>query len=822
MGTGAQKWQAGPRQAKQPPAGRLGQPRQQAKRTRRSSCSLQRTGMATAATAGSSSPPTPHADDSPEPPLPGEKVYVAVGREVAESRATLLWALHKFPRGAGAGAASFVLLHVYSPPKLLPFLGARIPAAQVGEQELAAYKEMELQRVNDSLDQYLHLCAQGRIHAEKLVVESDDVAQGLVELISEHHVTALVMGAASDKHYTKKMKIPKSRKARFVELQADPSCKIWFICKGTLVCHRKAVQLSHEEMQECRQSSGVTHYSVDKSASLSEMWCVANTWLCKSIGEQRIERTSSDPFYISEKGNVEETYESYDNFQHILRELESVRQEAYEEKCRREKAERELFEALQKAQASENLYLREMKQKNELEEKLTTIMEEIESLTVRTDELCAKLQGEREQRMVLEKRGAHSDRIIKDLMLQRDKALRETEMLRAKKGESSATAEGMMHITELSYSEIKEATNDFDHSMKIGESVYGSVYKGFLRHTNVAIKKLNPETTPTQSQFSQEVEILSRVRHPNLVTLIGACKDAQALVYEYMPNGSLDDRLACKDNSKPLSWQLRTRIASNICSALIFLHSNKPHSIVHSDLKASNILLDGNNVAKLSGFGVSQILTDQFKATTTLYRYTHPKGSFVYIDPEYLISGDLTPQSDVYSFGIVLLRLLTGRSGFGLLKEVQEAMEKGCLQAILDSSAGEWPAMHAEQLAELGLRCCKIRRKNRPDLQTEAWTVLEPMFKSASTMLCSLSFKSVSEDLGGVPSYFICPILQDVMRDPLIAADGFTYEADAIREWLDSGHQTSPMTNLELPHRDLLPNHALRSAIQEWLQTNGD
>ncbi|XP_039807948.1 U-box domain-containing protein 33-like isoform X2 [Panicum virgatum] len=619
----------------------------------------------------------------------------------------------------------------------------------------------------------------------------------------------------------RKMKIPKSRKARFVEQKADPSCKIWFICKGTLVCRRKAVQLSHEEMQECRQSSGVTH-SVDKSASLSEMWCVANTWLCKSIGEQRIERTISDPFYISRKDNVEETSESCDNFQHILRELESVKQEAYEEKCRREKAERELFEALQKVQASENLYFREMKQKNELEEKLITIMEEIESLTVRTDELCAKLEGEREQRMVLEKRGAHSDRIIKDLMLQRDKALRETETLRAKKGESSATTEGMMHITELSYSEIKEATNDFDHSMKIGESVYGTVYKGFLRHTNVAIKKLNPETTQTQSQFSQEVEILSRVRHPNLVTLIGACKGAQALVYEYMPNGSLDDRLACKDNSKPLSWQLRTRVASNICSALIFLHSNKPHSIVHSDLKASNILLDGNNIAKLSGFGVSQILTDQFKATTTLYRYTHPKGSFVYIDPEYLISGDLTPQSDVYSFGIVLLRLLTGRSGFGLLKEVQQAMEKGCLQAILDSSAGEWPAMYAEQLAELGLRCCKIRRKNRPDLQTEAWTVLEPMFKYASTMLCSLSFKSVSEDLGGVPSYFICPILQDVMREPLIAADGFTYEADAIREWLDSGHRTSPMTNLELPHRDLLPNHALRSAIQEWLQTNGD
>ncbi|CAL5065555.1 unnamed protein product [Urochloa decumbens] len=779
-------------------------PRQHGPKTRTKQQPQQHKNMASA-TAGSSSPPTPpRADDSPEPSLPSEKVYVAVGRE-AESRATLLWALHKF-----AGAASFVLLHVYSPPKLLPFMGARIPAAQVGEQELASYKKMELQRVNHSLDQYIHLCAQGKIHAEKLVVESDDVGQGLVELISEHHVTAFVMGAAADMHYTKKMKTPKSRKARFVEQQADPLCKIWFICKGTLVCRRKAIQLSHEEMQECRQSSGVTHYSEEKSASLSEMWCVANTWLCNSIGEPQIERTSSDPFDISGKNNV------------VLSDTESARKEAYEEKCRREKAERELFEALQKAQASENSYFREMKQKNELEEKLTTIMEEIESLTVRTDELCAKLQGECEQRVVLEKRGAHSDRIIKDLMLQRDKALRETEALRSRKGESTPTEERMMHITEFSYSEIKEATNNFDHSMKIGESVYGSVYKGFLRHTNVAIKKLNPETTQTQSQFSQEVEILSRVRHPNLVTLVGACKDAQALVYEYMPNGSLDDRLACKDNSKPLSWQLRTRIASNICSALIFLHSNKPHSIVHSDLKASNILLDGNNVAKLSGFGVSQILTDQFKATTTLYRYTHPKGSFVYIDPEYLISGDLTPLSDVYSFGIILLRLLTGRSGFGLLKEVQQAMDKGCLQAILDSSAGEWPPMYAEQLAELGLRCCNIRRKNRPDLQTEVWTVLEPMFKSASVMIYSLSFKSVSEDLGGVPSYFICPILQDVMRDPLIAADGFTYEAEAIREWLDSGHRTSPMTNLELPHRDLLPNHALRSAIQEWLQTNGD
>uniref|UniRef100_A0A453L9Z5 RING-type E3 ubiquitin transferase n=1 Tax=Aegilops tauschii subsp. strangulata TaxID=200361 RepID=A0A453L9Z5_AEGTS len=668
-------------------------------------------------------------------------------------------------------------------------VGARIPASQVQEQELIAYKKMELQTISDTLDQHLLLCAQEKVQAEKLVVESEDVAEGLVQLIAMHHVTALVMGAAADKHYTK-----------------------------------NAVPLGHEATPEGTQESAAQQFSVDRSTSLSETWCVSSTWLHKPHARLQMERTSPCGSDDNGKEIVKEFDEADIKFQHMLRELESVKKQAYEEKHGREKAEQDLFQAFQKARVSENMYLGEVKQKNEIEEKLATVMEEIESLTETTDGLCAKLQEERKKRSALEKRTAHSDRIIKDLLLQRDKAVREVEALHAKKGESSATAEGTMHITELSSSEIKDATNNFDHSLKIGESVYGSVYKGFLRHTNVAIKKLNLESTQpesqSQSQFNQEIEILSRVRHPNLVTLIGACKDAQALVYEYMPNGSLDDRLACKDNSKPLSWQLRTRIISHVCSALIFLHSNKPHSIVHSDLKASNILLDGNNVAKLSGFGVCRMITDEFRDTTTLYRHTHPKGSFVYIDPEYVMTGDLTPLSDVYSFGIVLLRLLTGRPGFGLLRDVQRAVEKGCLGAILDSSAGGWPAMQAEQLARVGLKCCEIRRKNRPDLQKEVWTVIEPMLKPASIMLCSLSFKSVSEDLGGVPPYFICPILQDVMREPLIAADGFTYEAEAIREWIDSGHHTSPMTNLELLHRDLLPNHALRSAIQEWLQTD--
>ncbi|RWW21287.1 hypothetical protein GW17_00014577 [Ensete ventricosum] len=314
------------------------------------------------------------------------------------------------------------------------------------------------------------------------------------------------------------------------------------------------------------------------------------------------------------------------------------------------------------------------------------------------------------------------------------------------------------------------------------------------------------------------MDVLSRVRHPNLVSLIGACPETRALVYEYLPNGSLEEHL-----TRELTWQVRIRIAAEICSALVFLHSCKPLSLVHGDLKPVNILLGSNFVSKISDLGMYRLLV----RSSTLYHGTHlRKGTLAYTDPELLSSGEITAKSDVYSFGVILLRLLTGRPAFGVSKVVKEALDMKCLERVLDASAGDWPYVQAEKLAKLGLKCCDMNRRNRPDAK-EAWKMLQPLMKSisfarlsppSSIMLAPERCRSISCSCHFNLIYYLKMKLQELMRDPQIAADGFTYEGEAIKGWLSSGKETSPMTNLRLSDCELVPNHALRSAIQGWVQ----
>ncbi|KAL4576776.1 hypothetical protein LXL04_012875 [Taraxacum kok-saghyz] len=264
--------------------------------------------------------------------------------------------------------------------------------------------------------------------------------------------------------------------------------------------------------------------------------------------------------------------------------------------------------------------------------------------------------------------------------------------------------------------EIEEATEFFAQSRKIGEGGYGPVFKCMLGQTVVAIKVLRPDAAQGRSQFQREVEVLSCMRHPNMVLLLGACPEYGCLIYEYMANGSLEDRLLRRGNTPPLSWQIRFKIASEIATGILFLHQTKPEPIVHRDLKPGNILLDENYVSKISDVGLARLLPPSVTDDMTQYRMTSAAGTLCYIDPEYQQTGMLGVKSDVYSLGIMLLQLITARPAMGLSRHVQNAIDDGAFGKMLDPWVTDWPQDEALGFAKLALQCAELRRKDRPDL----------------------------------------------------------------------------------------------------------
>ncbi|KAF8033258.1 hypothetical protein BT93_D2000 [Corymbia citriodora subsp. variegata] len=365
-----------------------------------------------------------------------------------------------------------------------------------------------------------------------------------------------------------------------------------------------------------------------------------------------------------------------------------------------------------------------------LEEELEKVKEELRIAKDHILQLESQLAKSDQSRKDLELKIISCDEKLQTYIQERellqinlDNALQKAEETSRRQGDSLGTK----YFTEFPMTEIKEAAWNFDPSLKIGEGGCGSVYRGFLRHTLVAIKMMKFPSVRGSQEFQQEVDVLRKVRHPNLITLIGACPEPLILVYEYVSNGSLEDWLGSSNRAKHLLYRARIRIAMELCSVLAFLHSCKPHSIVHGDVKPGNILLDAHLVCKLSDFGICRLLSGSERSgnSTTIVHQTDPKGTFGYMDPEFLVTRELTTKCDVYSFGIILLQLLTRRPALGIAKDVQRAISAGTLGAILDPLAGEWPYMLAEELAYLALRCCEMSKRNRPDLRSGVWTVLQ-------------------------------------------------------------------------------------------------
>ncbi|KAK1589326.1 hypothetical protein Q3G72_032771 [Acer saccharum] len=794
-----------------------------------------------------------------------EKVYVAVGNDLQDGFKTLDWTLRKWS-STPMNMISIVILHVsYNISNdfvYTPF--GKLPASSVSDEKLQVLRKYEESKIDKLLSKYKAFC--GKVKAEILKVEKYDepIHKLMLDLISGLRITKLVMGITFMKSSTWKSKSAIS--GLFSIHQNKPDfCEFFILCGGKLVFLNEGIVeddqgttlakmrdkanfrtwlaslFTDNNNNSLGRNSGRSSKDLHSPDSLNQyQWQseeIENYFqhlLSLNLDQEYFEleddhhlQTTTSPIEPDLPENLDSNMSVAEKTEYLRSKMSEAREmiqlRRKEAKAHAEgytKAEWAICLSNTRAEQLEVLIKEEIRSRIETQnildsekEQLHELIRDLEDRQSRLNSL-AELQSELSnelQQSTMAKRHAEAEleisvitradmvKEIEEFRRQRDVLNRRIDFCKEKEAIGLVTRS--IELISCGYREytaedIRLATDDFSQRLRLKSGGdWTNVYRGRLHYATVAVKLLHP----VHEHFQSKVRLLSDIRHPHLVAMMGFCSELKCIVLEYMHNGNLRDNLFTSPRNyrkynRALRWPDRIRIAHEVCSGLSFMHSAEPRPLVHGHLVPSNILLDRNLVAKISGFGLAR---------------THDQSDV---------------RSDIRAFGVVLLNLLTGRNWAGLVEEAM-ALDRTALVGVLDEKAGGWPLDLAEELAGIAMKCLSVNEEPNSDLRIANIMVeLEMLKKKADDIkidrgdgqAVSDRCENEEEDSSEVPSVFLCPIFQEVMKNPHVAADGFSYEVGAIEEWLGMGHDTSPMTNLRLKHKSLTPNHTLRSLIIDW------
>ncbi|XP_068656538.1 putative U-box domain-containing protein 50 [Aristolochia californica] len=770
-----------------------------------------------------------------------EKVYVAVGKNMQEGLGTLEWSLKNW----SAQSISVVILHIkgHSKDFISTPLG-KFPASSVGDEMLEALKMIEKRKSEKLLAKYLSLC--GKVKSEVLNIENSEepVHKVIVELISTLHIKRLVICMTFQKSSSWKSKTAISSSV-YIHKNKPNFCELFIICGGKLVLPREGNNKVYSEyelrvmvadlrrkMKEkgsfrgwlgrllqdsptCKKDNLCQAPSSSRSSSppeTSNRWDnhveqieTYFLWLSNSVEESEADGGCSESTQVdqteaeaikSDMSTPEKIGVLKAKIEYYKKMAEEKRSEAKPIVERRKKAEWALLVCDKRVEELAALVELEVSKQIDINRDLEKVMEQLEEVTNDTEvsktRLKSALELEGDLRNVLhlnstdklriqaqlEKAvGARAETIreIEEMRRERDTLQRRNKFCR-ERGVLSWFASSNCGFREYKAEELKEATDDFSERMRVKRGANGFLYRGRIHQIDVAIKLHNPLNKLSREEFQTKMKVLSSIRHPHLVTIIGTCTELKSAVYEYMPHGSLQDVLFPKPNKNSkkhppqLPWPARVRIAAETASALSFLHSTRPKPTAHRRLKLSNVLLDRNLVAKVADFA-----TDEGELSDLMW--------------------------DIRDLGILMLQMLRGQ---------EEVSKEGVWN-------GEWDVEVASELEWIAERCVNGEVVAMESVVREMDDLRRKVGEEREKITTLSRGGNGGQQRHDVPEIFLCPILQEVMKDPHVAGDGFSYELEAIQEWLKSGHDTSPMTNLKLKNKTLTPNHSLRSLIEDWL-----